>query len=186
MAVAGWLRGWVGVVVLGTGSFVAAGGCASDNVPAPAAAATTLPAATQPAEPARFAVHHALTVKDLPAGARKVRIWFCVPDDDDCQKVLDLTVAAAPAGYRLTPPPVTGPRSPSAEGDGPAADKPVSVATAFLIQRRAVRVAPDPARAGPLTDAHRTLFAEYLRRDCPHMEVDDDVTKLAEKVCGDE
>ncbi len=192
MAVAGRWRGWVGVVAAGVATALAAGGCSSADVRAaegPAGPTSRPAVAEQPAtaaEPARFAVHHALTVKDIPAGARKVRIWFCVPDDDDCQKVLDLTVPTAPAGYRLTRDPVNGHRYLYAEVNPAAAPGPVAVATDFVIQRRTVRVAPDPALAGPLTAAHRVLFAEYLRRDCPHMEVDDQVTKLADGICGDE
>src|SRR5262245_27630579 len=57
---------------------------------------------TPAAEPtATYQVQHALTVKDIPAGSKTVRVWFWLPDDDDGQKLLDLAVREAPAGYKI-------------------------------------------------------------------------------------
>lgn len=43
---------------------------------------------TLAAEPktATYNIHHSLTVKDLPSGAKKVRIWFWFPDDDPVRR----------------------------------------------------------------------------------------------------
>ena len=131
-----------------------------------------------------FDVHHALTVKDIPAGAKKVRVWFWLPDDDDCQKLLDLVVADAPAGYKLTRDAANGHRYLYAEVDEPKGA--VSLATDFIIRRHGVSIPLDPAKVGPLTEVHRNLFAEYLRLDTPHMEVDEPIRKLASEICGDD
>src|SRR5688500_11584129 len=136
---------------------------------------TTAPAASSGVS--TFDVHHALTVKDIPAGSRKVRVWFWLPDDDDCQKLLDLVVADAPAGYKVTRDAANGHRYLSAEVDEPKAAT-VSVVTDFIIRRHGVSMKVDPAKAGALTDVHRKLFAEYLRLDTPHMEVDEPVIRL--------
>jgi hypothetical protein len=62
--------------------------------PQAASRADSLPTAT-------YSVHHALTVKGLPAGTRKVRLWFWLPQEDEYQRVLDLVVAQAPPGFRI-------------------------------------------------------------------------------------
>jgi transglutaminase-like putative cysteine protease len=130
-----------------------------------------------------FRIHHALTVKDLPAGAKKVRVWFWLPDDDDAQKVLDLTVQAPP-GYSITRDAANGHHYLYAEVDAPGES--LNLATDFILRRKAVAVPLDPEKAGAITDGHRTAFAEYLRRDCPNMEVNERITKLAEEICGNE
>src|SRR4051812_2718172 len=74
---------------------------------APAISAGPPPRPVQAADPGgphatTYRVRHALTVTNIPAGARRVRVWFWVPDDDEGQKLLDLTVTDAPRGWRLT------------------------------------------------------------------------------------
>lgn len=147
------------------------------NTPEPAPAPAGPRAAT-------YRVHHALTVKDIPANSKKVRIWFWIPDDDDCQKLLDLSIRTAPAGYQITRDHQNGHRYLYAEVRDPGAA--VSLATDFVIRRTAASIPLDAAKAGALTDVHRTAFAEYLRRDCPHMEVNERIVKLANEICGNE
>jgi transglutaminase-like putative cysteine protease len=131
-----------------------------------------------------YKVTHSLVVKDVPKGSKKVRLWFWVPDDDACQKVLDLTISTAPLGSRIAREATYGSPFVYAEVERP--EGVVSVATDFVVRRSAVSIALDPAKAGRLTDAHRATFAEYLRKDCPNMKVDERIAKLAGEVCGDE
>jgi transglutaminase-like putative cysteine protease len=131
-----------------------------------------------------YQVEHQITVKDIPEGAKRVRIWFWLPDDDPSQKLLDLSVTDAPSGYQITRDPAYGHRYLYAEVAKP--DGEVHLATQFTLRRERESIALDPQAAGPLTDDHRALFAEYLRRDCPHMEVNDRVQALADELCGDE
>jgi hypothetical protein len=49
-----------------------------------------------------------------------------------------------------------------------------------------VFVTIDPAKVGPITDSHRRLFVDELRRDAPHMEVTPAITKLTAEACGTE
>ncbi|HEV3142974.1 MAG TPA: transglutaminase domain-containing protein [Gemmataceae bacterium] len=132
-----------------------------------------------------YQIRHALMVKEIPEGATSVRIWFWLPDDDDCQKVLDLSVVEAPSDYRVTRDAVHGHRYLYAERTKPAAAT-VRLATDFVIRRQAMSLALDPTKAGPLTEVHRKVFAEYLRRDCPNMEVTERVAELANNLCGDD
>lgn len=139
--------------------------------------------APETSKTATFDVTHRLTVKDVPAGAKSVRVWFWTPDDDEAQKVLDLEVAKAPQTYRITRDAANGHRYLYAEVQQPG-NQPIILETHFKIKRSVVHVDLDPAKAGVLTDVHRTVFAEYLRRDCPYMEVDSTIAKLADEVCG--
>lgn len=140
----------------------------------------------EPSTPASatYRVEHSLSVADLPADAGKVRIWFWMPDDEDCQKLLDLAVTEAPSGYRITHDATYGHSYLYAEAEKPTG--PIELRTQFTIRRNAEHVALDPEQAGELTDIHRTQFAEYLRRDCPNMEVDEEMQSLADRICGEE
>ncbi len=142
------------------------------------------PTTNAPDRLAVFKVRHALTVKEIPTEAKIVRVWFWVPDDDDCQKLLDFTVTTAPAECRLTRDATYGHRYLYAEVANPG--KTIDLATDFVLVRHAVTVRLDPAKARPLTDWHRATFAEHLRRDCPNMEVTDRIVQLANQLCGDE
>lgn len=133
---------------------------------------------------ATYRVRHSVEVKDLPEGAKKVRVWFWVPDDDGDQKVLDLKLLDDSARAKLTRDPGNGSRYLYAEVESP--DKPVRIASEFVVRRDACAVEIDPAKAGDLTDSHRRLYAEYLRRDVPHMEVTPEIARLADEVCKDE
>lgn len=133
---------------------------------------------------ATYKVEHSLTVSDLPSGAGKVRIWFWLPDDDGCQKLLDLAVVEAPAGYKITRDAANGHCYLYAEVDQPTS--PIQLRTDFTVRRTSEHVALVAEEAGELTDVHRTQFAEHLRRDCPNMEVDESIVTLAQEICGDE
>jgi transglutaminase-like putative cysteine protease len=132
---------------------------------------------------ATFRVTHSLTVKDIPADAKKVRIWFWFPDDDEFQRVRDVGVTA-PGSFQVTRDKDSGHRYLYTAVDRPG--KTLTLATEFLVQRREAAVKLDPDKAGPITESHRAVFAEHLRKDCPGMEVNDDILRLARTICGDE
>lgn len=150
----------------------------------PIAPATTAASAANTAQ-STYAIQHALTVKDIPKGAGKVRIWFWVPQDDSAQKVLDFAIKEAPAGYKITRDPTYGHQYLYCEVNKPAQNT-VSLATDFLLSRNAVTTALDPEKSGALTPVHQQTFADYLRKDTPYMEVSPQITKLAGEICGNE
>ncbi len=147
------------------------------NTPLPAAAVLSTASAT-------FHVTHSLDVTNVAKDAKVLRVWFWLPDDDASQKVLDLTVKEAPENFRFTRDACYGHRYLYAEVNQPGESTRIS--TDFLIRRSAISIAPDPARAGELTDRHRLQFASELRRDVPNMEVTADIIELANKICGQE
>lgn len=172
-------RAWIGVtlvIILFVG----------DRLPAGDRLKIAKPVQDQPkSAPAKaiFDVHHALTVKDIPEGTKKARIWFWIPDDNAEQRVLDFAVAKTKA-FKLTRDLENGHRYLYVEVNKPGAT--IELATDFSVCRQATSVTLDPAKSGPITETHRKLFADYLGKNCPCMEVDDPIIALASKVCGDE
>ena len=150
----------------------------------PAAAQTPSPSVTAASE-ATYRVHHTLTVKDIPKGAKKVSIWFWIPQEDAAQQVLDFTVAQAPAGFRTRVDGSTGMTYLYSEVNRPDAAT-IPVVTDFTVCRRKTSVILDPEKAGPLTAQDRATFADDLRTDVPHMVVNASLRALADKICGSE
>jgi len=70
----------------------------------------------------RFRFSYSFTVKDIPAGAKRVRVWIPVPQTDQQQTVHVLT-AKAPVKTRTTREPEYGNRMMYAEIDNPTASQ---------------------------------------------------------------
>ncbi len=134
---------------------------------------------------ATYQIQHSLKITKIPTGSQRVRAWFWLPDDDEYQKVLNLEVKTAPASYQLTRDAAYGHRYLYAEVERPSQDT-LTLGTDFVLRRNMASIPVDPGRAGNLTDAHRRLFAEYLRRDVPNMEVTEKIVALANEICGRE
>jgi transglutaminase-like putative cysteine protease len=132
-----------------------------------------------------YAIEERLKIREIPAGAKKLRVWFWMPIDDAAQQVTDISVKSAPAGYKIVGDGVHGERLLYAEVAEPKAGD-LSLAIAAIVQRREELATPDPQAAGALTADLRQFFAESLREDVPNMEVDARIRKIANEVCGDE
>jgi transglutaminase-like putative cysteine protease len=157
---------------------VAAAFVALAGLPAGAVEPTPLSSTT-------YVCRHSLSVKDLPEGAKQVRVWFWMPEDTPEQKVLDFRVAEGPQSTQITRDPEYGRKWVYAEA---AADpsKPLRLVTEFTLLRSEVRGMADAAKAGPITDAHRVALARELRRDEKHMEVTPEIQRVADELCGAE
>ena len=152
---------------------------AEDKAPAaPSAPAPVLSETT-------YSVRHQMTVKDLPADAKRVRIWFWMPEDTAEQKVLDFKIVEAPEGVRITRDPTYGRSWIHADVAADAA-KPPKIVTEFRLRRREVRGLADASKTRPLTAEHARTFAKELRLDEKHMEVTPEIRKLADELCGSE
>jgi transglutaminase-like putative cysteine protease len=108
-----------------------------------------------------------------------------IPDDDRVQEVLDLSIVSTPGPWRVEQEAEYGNRFLYVEAQNPSADA-VEVVVEFTLRRDPVMVDVDPAKVGPITDIHRRVFANEIRRDAPHMEVTDKITAIANEVCGSE
>lgn len=132
-----------------------------------------------------YRVQQSVTVSDIPAGAHLVKCWISIPDNERYQDLLDFGVVAAPGPWSVVRDADRGNRFMLVEVREPKAAA-VTTTVEFTLRRRAVFTELDPARAGTLTAAHRTLYAEELRTDAPHLEASPRVVKLADESCGAE
>jgi transglutaminase-like putative cysteine protease len=158
-------------LLLATGAF-------AGETPAP------VPTAPAPSE-TTYAIRHQMTVKDLPADAKRVRIWFWMPEDTPEQKVLDFRIVEAPEGTRITRDPAYGRSWIHADVAADPA-KPPRIVTELRLRRREVRGMADASKAGPITAEHRRAFAKELRLDETHMEVTPEIRRIADELCGAE
>jgi transglutaminase-like putative cysteine protease len=130
-------------------------------------------------------VRHQVSVKDLPSDAKRVRVWFWMPEDTAEQTVLDFRIVEAPEGTRITRDPTYGRAWIHADVVADAA-KPPRIVTEFRLRRREVRGLADASKASPLAAEHRRAFARELRVDEVHMEVTPAIFLLADELCGAE
>jgi len=131
---------------------------------------------------ATFDLRNELTVM-VPEGAKRVRVWFALPQENDpAQQVSDLRVEA-PYPHRIERD-SEGSRVLYLEAQNPK-EKEFKVLTTFVVKRSEVRVSVDPAKAKSITDADRARFAKYLQPN-KHVEIDDQIRKLADQVVGNE
>jgi transglutaminase-like putative cysteine protease len=144
------------------------------------------PAAPPASETVRtYRVQQTAMLGAVPAGARLVKWWVAIPDDDRFQEVLDLTVASAPGEWRIVREPDHGNRFLYVESKAPAAGS-LSVKVDFTLRRRSVHLDLDPARVGAIAAADRPLYADELRLDAPHMKVTPQIREMADEACGQE
>ncbi|HEY4988758.1 MAG TPA: hypothetical protein VII09_03075, partial [Opitutaceae bacterium] len=143
-------------------------------------------AAQTPQEPiaVTYQVQQTVTLSDIPAGARTVKLWISVPSDDSNQQVLDFA-ASVPGNWSIVTEPDRGNRFLYTEVSDPSAPK-LSAKIDFSLRRRSVSVAIDPSKATPITDAVKRAFADELVQDAPHMEVTPAIAAMATKACGAE
>ena len=133
---------------------------------------------------ATYSVQHSLTVKEIPRGAKRVRMWFWVPQEDDAQKLLNLTVTA-PGKYSIQRDPTYGSNYLYCEVRDPGTDT-LALNTEFVARRHEARVVVNPSDTARISPEQQQVFADQLRRDVPHMEVDERIRTLADQVCGSE
>ena len=132
-----------------------------------------------------YSVNHSLTVKEIPQGAKQVRIWFWLPQEDVAQQLLNLTVAKAPGKYSIQRDPTYGSRYLYCEVSNPTTDS-VSLMTEFLARRSELKTPLQPEKVTNLSSEQKEVFAEQLRKDLPNMEVTANIQKLADQICGQE
>ena len=130
---------------------------------------------------ATFHVTHDFSV-NVPQGAKRVRVWFAVPQDDAFSAVRNLTVSAGQAvrygvdswdnrvGYVDVQKPAPGP---------------LKIREEFDLTRTEVTNHVDAAATRPLTPAERLALQRYLL-PTTHVVVNEPVRKLAASIVGDE
>ena len=153
----------------------------TDDAPSPKAAGDSADAA-RPPRTGRFEVKNEVLIK-VPPGAKKVRVWFAVPQDDDpAQKVTGLKVEA-PFPHRLEKDD-QGNTVGYLEATAPTQPE-FSVVTTFELTRHEVRSGASPDKTRPLTNAERSERERYLQPST-NVVINDKIKALAERVAGDE
>lgn len=136
--------------------------------------------APQIAETRLYRIRQTVTLSDVPAGAKEVRLWVPVPTDGAWQRVLDRRVVDAPKGWSLE-------KQPASDAEMVVARTAAQGTVKVVVETTVLRQAPRfDLSAGMAADLQPTLFVDELRQDANLMAVDKDVLALASKACGSE
>lgn len=137
----------------------------------------------QTAQPkhASFRVKNVFTIK-VPPGAKQVRAWFAVPQDDAQTEVRSLNVKSDHP-VRFTTDSWNN-KVGFVEAQSPAQPS-IVIEETFEATRTEIRNAINPASTRPLTDAEKASLARYLQ-PTTYVVVNDDIKKLAASIVGSE
>lgn len=130
---------------------------------------------------ASFHVTNVFTIK-VPKGAKMVRIWFAVPQEDAYSVVRNLKVASDYAVHYDRD--SWGNRVGYVDVENPTRDQ-VILKEEFDLTRTEVRNTMNAAATRPLTEQERTALAAYLH-PATQVVVNDDIKKLAASITGGE
>ena len=100
---------------------------------------------------ATFELKNEITVQ-VPEGAKRVRVWAALPQDDPAQQIKNLKVEA-PFPYRVELD-SEGSKVLYLEGDAPKT-KELKIVTTFVLTRSEVRSGVDAKKAEPISEADR-------------------------------
>src|SRR6187551_2836019 len=117
-----------------------------------------------PTKTVTYYVEQNATLSDIPAGAKHVKFWVSIPDNERYQDVLDFTAVDVPGKWSVVRDPDRGNRFMLVEVDNPGAAS-LTAKVAFTVRRSSVFTEIDPTQVGPITDSLRTLYVEELRTD---------------------
>ncbi len=138
---------------------------------------------SKPAQPkqASFQVRNEFKVQ-VPKGAKTVRMWFSVPQEDSASVIREFSVAADfPVHYYRDD---WGNRVGYAELNAPA-EGTVTIREAFALTRTETRNDIDATRTRPLTDQERAALFAYLQPSS-HVIVNDQIKSLSASIVGGE
>lgn len=127
-----------------------------------------------------FKIRQTVTLKDVPADARDVRLWVPIPADGAWQHVLSRRVVDAPAGWSLVHQPESG-------ADVVVVKTKGGGSPTVVVETTVVRQSPAFDLGASSSDALQPeLFQEELRADAPLMSATPAIAELAAKACRGE
>lgn len=129
----------------------------------------------------RFAARHEAVITGIPEGARRVRIWLVLPREDPAQEVTGIRLDGPGAAVREGG--TYNNRYAYFELANPASS--LKVAGDFVVTRREVRVAADPAATRPHTASERRRFRRELEGN-RYVPVGGRYATLAREIVGEE
>lgn len=118
----------------------------------------------------------------VPGGAKKVRAWFTMPQEDPAQAVKDFKIEC-PLPTKIVKD-SAGNTSVYVEVTDPTV-KDFTLVETFTITRQEIRNKLDPAKTSPLSDAERTAMSAELASNT-HVIINDEIRKLAKEIAGEE
>src|SRR5215510_3446129 len=130
---------------------------------------------------ASFDISNAFTIK-VPEGAKRVRVWFAVPQGDSESEIRALKVEAPyPIRYGTDS---SGNRMGYLEVNAPQ-EKQIAFRETFTLTRTEIRKAVDPAATRALTAQERADLGKYLQPST-YVLVNDEIKALANQIVGGE
>src|SRR5437870_7777609 len=130
---------------------------------------------------ATFELRNTITVQ-VPEGAKRVRVWSALPQDDPAQQIKNLKIES-PYPYRVELD-SEGSKVLFLEADA-SKQKEFKITTTFVLTRSEVRSGVDAKKAQPISEADRLRLAHYLQPN-KHVIIDGDIQKLALQIVGNE
>jgi transglutaminase-like putative cysteine protease len=138
---------------------------------------------TKPGQPkqASFQIKNEFTVQ-VPKGAKTVRLWFAVPQEDAASVIREFSVAADfPVRYYRDD---WGNRIGYAEVNAPG-EGPIKIREQFGLTRMEIRNDIDPSKTRALTEQERAALFAYLQPSS-HVIIDDKIKSLSASIVGGE
>jgi transglutaminase-like putative cysteine protease len=163
-----------GIAGAGLSPLAASPLAATPNLSAPPALSPENPSTTS------YRLRQTVRLREVPEGAKTVRLWVPIPSDSAYQRVHDLRVIEAPADWRIE-------RQDAARGqivycEAPSPKGPVSVTIECIISRDAVRF-PLEADIGEVDPPDARVYAGDLVTDAALMEATAEVRTMASDAC---
>jgi transglutaminase-like putative cysteine protease len=138
-------------------------------------------AKASPPKQASFHINNFFTIK-VPKGAKTVRAWFAIPQEDNYSIIRNFTVASDfPVRYDRDS---WGNKVGYLEIQNPTQEQ-VTLKEEFDLTRSEVRNTISPASSRPLTERERAALSAYLQ-PATHVILSDDIKKLAASITGGE
>lgn len=180
----GWRCNWRALMICSTlGGAIVLGAIAYGAAPAPAPAPELRTIDPQIIETRTVNLTQTVTLNDIPAGAKNVRLWVPIPTDNNWQRVLDCQVVSAPGTWRIA-------HQQEGRGDfvyvelqNPNAAT-AEVVVRCVVERKGVHFPLETNVAA--SKLQPVLFEEALDQQSPLMEADDRIQTLADQACGNE
>jgi transglutaminase-like putative cysteine protease len=132
-----------------------------------------------------FTIEQRVQINQISETAKSLKAWISVPTDEKNQSVVRFEVKSSPGPWTLV-------QDKERRGTFLFVDCSLSGATSielvtqFSVVRKPEHVTVDEALVGPLTAGLKSLHADHLRKDAPHMTVTPEFQKIADEVCGEE
>lgn len=138
----------------------------------------------KPGRGARFDVKHEFKLT-VPEGARSVRIWFAMPQDDEWTTISGQTNSFSNGLSGRSVVDDHGNQMLYAESNGAAAGTELSISETFQIDRREIIGNVDASLAKPLSATEAAKFARELGENT-YIKITPEIRAIAASVVGDE